>query len=179
VSDPFEILGLEPRFDLDLEAAEARHRELSRSLHPDRHSGLPAAERREALSRSIEANDALRALKDPVRRAEALLARSGVQRLPDKEPKASPAFLMDMLELREELAAAERASDLEKVERMAQLVGARQSRLELELSLAFSGLSRDTVPAPAQVDQIGQKLGELSYFRRLLAEAHAIQDEIA
>ncbi len=41
--DPFATLGIEPRFDLDVRAVEARHRELSRTLHPDRYSGAPAA----------------------------------------------------------------------------------------------------------------------------------------
>jgi len=47
--DPFETLGLAPKFDVDLKAAESRHRELSRALHPDRYVKAPAAERRMAL----------------------------------------------------------------------------------------------------------------------------------
>ncbi len=68
-ADPFDTLGVEPRFDLDLAALERRHRDLSRALHPDRYAGAPAAERRLALGRAIDANEALRVLKDPIRRA--------------------------------------------------------------------------------------------------------------
>lgn len=36
MNDPFEMLGVERRFDLDLKVLEKTHRELSRALHPDK-----------------------------------------------------------------------------------------------------------------------------------------------
>ena len=36
--DPFALLGVERRFDLDLKVLEKTHRELSRALHPDRYA---------------------------------------------------------------------------------------------------------------------------------------------
>jgi molecular chaperone HscB len=68
-------MEVERRFDLDVAALDARRKELSRALHPDRFASSPAAERRMALGRAIEVNEAFRALRDPIRRAEAL-ARS-------------------------------------------------------------------------------------------------------
>ena len=64
MADPFDTLGLEPRFELDLSALEARQRELSRALHPDRHAGAGAAGRRQALSRAIEDYRKKRAARD-------------------------------------------------------------------------------------------------------------------
>src|SRR5690242_15718215 len=113
MSDPFDTLGVEPRFDLDPDKLAERHRDLSRTLHPDRYAGAPAAERRMALGKAIEVNDAYRVLKDPVRRAEALLRRAGVPVGETVEPKPSQALLMDMMERREELADARRAKDLQ------------------------------------------------------------------
>ncbi|HWA73771.1 MAG TPA: Fe-S protein assembly co-chaperone HscB [Polyangiaceae bacterium] len=180
MSDPFALLGLEPRFDLDLAAAEVRHRELSRALHPDRHAGSSAGERRQALSKAIEVNDALRVLKDPVRRAEALLQRSGV-RLADegREPPASPDFLMEMLELREELSAARAAADLNAIRDIEKRVEVRESAIERELAITFSALSREPSGSATQAEPIGKRLGELRYYRRLLSEARALEDEIA
>jgi molecular chaperone HscB len=181
VADPFDTLGLEARFDLDVAAAEQRHRELSRTLHPDRYANRPAAERRAALSRAIEVNDALRAVKDPIRRAEALLERYGVRLTEGDEPPAAPGFLMDMLELREVLADAQRHSDLDRVEQLAGEFEKHESRILGELSRAFAELQAEApgTPAPRAVDQIGHWLGELRYYRRLSSEARAIQDEMA
>jgi molecular chaperone HscB len=180
VSDPFALLGLEPRFDLDLTAAEVRHRELSRALHPDRHAGSPAEERRQALSKAIEVNDALRVLKDPVRRAEALLQRSGLRLAEEgREPPASPDFLMEMLEIREELGAARGAADLSAIRGIAKRVEARETAVERELATAFSSLSPNSSAGAAIAEPIAKRLGELRYFRRLLSEARALEDEIA
>jgi len=178
VSDPFDTLGVTPAFDLDLQAVEARHRELSRALHPDRYAGRAPVERRLALSNAIEVNEALRALKDPVRRAEALLARRGVVLGEGDLPPAAPAFLMQMLELGEELVAA-RAS-LEQIIEIAERLEALEAASLRRLSAAFQELEAGGefgAPSPS-VLEIGAQLGELRYYRRLLGEARAIQDEI-
>src|SRR5262245_15377730 len=75
MTDPFETLGIEPKYRLDLKQVEARHRELSKALHPDRYVNKTPAERRLALSRAIDVNSAWRMVRDPVGRAEALLRR--------------------------------------------------------------------------------------------------------
>ena len=111
--DPFDTLGVEARFDLDLPAVEKTHRELSRALHPDRYVGASASERRAALGKAVEVNEAWRILRDPIRRAEALLALRGVTLDERRETKADPEFLMEMLEQREALAEAKQARDLE------------------------------------------------------------------
>src|SRR6516225_6451682 len=120
MNDPFETLGVEARFDLDLAALSQHHRDLSKALHPDRYSGAGAAERRLSLGRAIDVNEAFRVLKDPIRRAEALLRRAGVPVGETSEPKPPPALLMEMMEAREELAGAARAKDLAAVARLAE-----------------------------------------------------------
>jgi molecular chaperone HscB len=170
MSDPFETLGVEPRFQLDLAALEQRHRDLSRALHPDRYAGAPAAERRLALGRAIDVNEAFRALKDPVRRAEALLTRAGVPVGETREPKPSPDLLMEMMELREELAGAGRAKDLARVQKLAEAMRVRQRAVEQRLGHALS----EPDPHPALPE-----LGELRYIRRFLDEVSAIEDDLA
>ena len=103
MSDPFATFGLTPAFELDLNELEQRHRELSRALHPDRYAGRGASERRQALGKAIEVNEAWRRLKNPVKRAEALLERLGLAVSEEQEPKPAPEFLMDVMERREEL----------------------------------------------------------------------------
>lgn len=172
MSDPFETMGVEPRFDLDLDKLAERHRDLSRALHPDRYAGVPAAERRMALGRAIEVNDAYRVLKDPVRRAEALLRRANVPVGETAEPKPSQALLMDMMERREELSDARRAKDLHAVSTLAKVVRDRERDV-----LALLGRALEA--EGAAITQALPHLGELRYLRRFLDEVSAIEEDLA
>jgi molecular chaperone HscB len=171
--DPFETLGVEPRFELDLAALEQRHRDLSKALHPDRYVGAPAAERRLALGRAIDVNEAFRVLKDPVRRAEALLARAGVPVGETREPKPPPDLLMEMMELREELAEARQGKDLGKAKALAERMQARRAGVEKKLGAVLDDCGR------GKLDEALPPLGELRYVRRFLDEVAAIEDELS
>ncbi|HVJ21873.1 MAG TPA: Fe-S protein assembly co-chaperone HscB [Polyangiaceae bacterium] len=169
--DPFQTLGVEPVFTLDLPALEQRHRELSRALHPDRFTGRPASERRQALSRAIEVNEAFRTLRDPLQRAEAMLRRIGFERAEGEEPKPAPDFLMEVMELREALTDARRAADLARVRELATAVGSSETKARDALAKLFTA-------APVDVSAVERRMGELRYFRRFLDEAAAIEDEL-
>jgi molecular chaperone HscB len=175
MSDPFQTLGVPARFDFDAAELAQRHRDLSRALHPDKFAGAPAAERRLSLSRAIEVNDAFRVLKDPIRRAEALLRRAGVPVGETSEPKPSPALLMDMLERREELGDARRAKDLAAVEALAKTMRAREHEVLGSIARGFeaAGGDRDKLAA------VLPELGELRYLRRFLDEVSDIEEELA
>ncbi|WP_437588151.1 Fe-S protein assembly co-chaperone HscB [Sorangium sp. So ce1000] len=175
MTDPFDTLGVEPRFDLDLRTLEQRHRDLSRALHPDRYAGAPPAERRLALGRAIEANDALRVLRDPIRRAEALLQRAGLARGEEDEQKASPALLMEMMESREELAEAAKGHDPARIARLGEAMRAREQATLTAIQGAFAAAGND----PHQLKGVLALLSELRYIRRFLDEVSAIEEELA
>lgn len=172
--DPFDTLGVDARYDLDLRAVEQRHRDLSKALHPDRYAGAPAAERRLALSRAIDVNEAWRVLRDPIRRAEALVARAGVAVGETAEPHASPALLMEMMEAREELAEARSGKDLTRVAKLGEAMRAREAAAVAALGRAFDEAGGDK----AKVAALLPKLGELRYIRRFLDEVSAIEEEL-
>ncbi len=168
--DPFATLGIPRSFDLDLTVVEKTHRELSRALHPDRFVGAGASERRAALAKAVEVNEAWRVVRDPVRRAEALLKLSGVPVGENHEPKVDPAFLMDMLEQREALAEAKQARDLVAVQSLAVDIGGRARSVERELAEGF---------ARGEPARLVGKVGELRFYVRFLEEVSAIEDELA
>lgn len=169
--DPFDLLEVEPRFDLDLALLERRHRDLSRVLHPDRYTGRPAGERQQALGRAIEVNDAFRALRDPVRRATALLARHGRHTDEADASKADPTLLMEVMERREALSDARRAGNREAVARLTETVRRRQREVEAEIATSFG----QTPPDLARVETL---LGELRYHRRFVDEAGVALDDL-
>ena len=169
--DPFETLGVEPVYSLDLAILEQRHRDLSRALHPDRHAASGAAERRMALGRAIEVNEAFRSLKDPVRRAEALLARRGTHSGEGKEPPASPALLMEIMERREALAEVRQTKNEAALTRLIAEVSAEALRTQTALGNEFAS----PTGSPAE---ILKRIGELRYYRRFLDEAASIADDL-
>jgi molecular chaperone HscB len=172
--DPFEMLGLEPRFDLDLKSAEEKHRALSGALHPDRYVSRPAGERRMALDKAILVNQAWRLLRDPVGRAEALLASRGVAVGELGEPKAPPALLMEMMEMREELSEARRANDLDRIAKLADGMRDKERAVLSKLASGFEEARDDR----SKLEALLPLLGELRYLRRFFEELDAIEDEI-
>jgi molecular chaperone HscB len=168
--DPFATLGIARTFDVDLVAAERVHRELSRALHPDKFVSAGSSERRATLGKAVEVNEAWRIVRDPVRRAEALLGLSGVPVGEGEGPKPATEFLMEMLEQREALSDAKRARDLAAVRTMAAAIDARARDVERSLSGGF---------ARGDEGWLVGKLGELRFYRRFLDEVSAIEDELA
>jgi molecular chaperone HscB len=172
--DPFDTLGVEARFDLSDEEIDERHRALSGALHPDRYSGKPASERRLALDKAIAVNGAWRLLLDPIRRAEALLARRGVETGEGVEPKASPALLMDMMEVRESLGEARAQKNLGRIGELAAEMRQREQRLVAQIARTFDDAGDDAT----QLRAIVPLVGELRYVRRFFEELDAIEDEL-
>lgn len=171
--DPFATLGIARTFDVDLKAVEKVHRELSRALHPDRYVGASPSERRASLAKAVEVNEAWRVVRDPVRRADALLALGGVGAAAGEGPdaaRADPEFLMDMLEQREALAEAKASKDLEAVRRLASAIEERARGVERALAEGF---------AQGEAARLVGKVGELKFYRRFLEEVSAIEDEWA
>lgn len=173
--DPFATLGAPRRFDLDLTALEKTHRELSRALHPDKFAQTSASERRAALEKAANVNEAWRIVRDPIRRAEALFRLEGVAVGETNEPKASGAFLMDVMEQREALSEARASKDLAAVRKLAAGIGAKAKVAEAQLSSGFA----NGAPAKSELMALLPLLGELRFYRRFLDEAEAIEDEAA
>ncbi len=172
VTDPFEKLGAPRTFRLDLRAVEKTHRDLSRALHPDKYVSRGASERREALARAVEVNEAWRVVKDPIRRAEALFALAGVPIGETNEPRPGPELLMEMMEEREALDEARK--DASKVKALTARIEARKADVEARLGAAFEEANGDRVKLAPSVTM----LGELRYYRRFLEEASAILTDL-
>ncbi|MFI5297551.1 MAG: Fe-S protein assembly co-chaperone HscB [Polyangiales bacterium] len=179
VLDPFAALGLPRRFAFDRAQVEARHRELSKALHPDKYVNAPGNERRLALSKAVAVNEAWRVVRDPVKRAEALLASAGLggEVGETREPMPSPDFLMEVMEAREQLEEASDAKDLSTLTKVIEAATTQQQTIEAELGAALdSALARGDAAALRAAIPL---LGRLRYAARFLDEARAIEDRLA
>lgn len=175
--DKFAAMGLPRSYDLDERALEETFRSLSRKLHPDRFARATPRERRFSLEQTTLLNDAYRTLRDPVKRAEHLLALRGVKVAGEERggPLAMPQeFLEQALEDREKLLEAKTEGGPEAVARLAEGVrGKRQEAME-EIARAL----REERPTQAQLEQAGQLLSRLRYYARYLDEVEGRAAEI-
>jgi len=169
--DAFDVLGVEPRFGLDLTELEAHHRKLSAELHPDRQSASSAAERAAKLTQLSEVNQAYRSLSDPISRAEQLLQRRG-----ESVPATKTAELLQRIF--EQRQSVENAKDEGNACRLSDWVTAaraRQAALASELSAFFDG-EPTVLPAPHQ--QIAPVFEELRYLKKIIERAERALDEL-
>jgi molecular chaperone HscB len=176
--DPFATLGLPRRYDIDMQELETRYRELQRALHPDKHAGAGASERRLSLEKAVAVNEAYHALKDDLRRAEALLALFQASD-PAHEPSATQPqdaeFLMQVMELREALDEAKEARDRAHVEALTEEVQGQRTAARAELARVFAALEAGT--SQTRLAQAASLLGRLKFFERFLEQVSAAQEE--
>ena len=105
MQDYFSLLGFPRLFEIDEKAVHEAYLAAQRAAHPDRQAG--GAGRIVSLQSSANLNDAYRFLRDPMKRAEHLLALEGVRigHFGD-EVKASSVLLMESMDMRERLMEA-------------------------------------------------------------------------
>ncbi|NBO17934.1 MAG: Fe-S protein assembly co-chaperone HscB [Proteobacteria bacterium] len=109
----FALLGLSPAFELDEKALESAYFHAQRLHHPDRFVGKPQPERAAAMQRSVDINEAYRTLKDPLSRAQALLAMHNIIVGTDTDTvKPSQPLLMESMHWREGVDEAQAVETL-------------------------------------------------------------------
>ncbi|MGB5325535.1 MAG: Fe-S protein assembly co-chaperone HscB [Pseudomonadales bacterium] len=166
----FRLLGVPPRFDLDVATLKSNARKLQREYHPDRYASRAPQEQRLAAQLSAQINSAQATLQDPVRRAIYLLEQQGVETNAQSHTERNTEFLMQQMALREELEAA----------RMARDVGALQA-LEIKVKAAFKCAQQDFAGTPAgqgeKVDTMHAALfsliSRMRFYQKLLEELQA------
>jgi molecular chaperone HscB len=182
-ADLFAVLGLPARFAVDVAAAEAAYKELSRQVHPDRFATADPRSRRASLARTVQLNLAWRTIKDPVKRAEYLLLRAGIdvgeKKASDVDGEkgthkvaAPPAFLLEILELNDELSAAKRAGDAVKVAFMAKEMRARGRETMNAIGAALDAST------PANLEEAARSLMALRYYQRFIDQAAGHEREL-
>ena len=99
----FELFGLPSQFALDGSLLASQFRQLQTQFHPDKFATASERDRLMAVQKAAQINDAYQILKNPISRAEYLLAENGVELRGEQQTMQDPMFLMEQMELREEL----------------------------------------------------------------------------
>lgn len=99
----FSLLGLPVSFEIDKNSLNNNYHELQKRIHPDNFANTSDMQRRISVQKAAQINDALETLKNPLRRSIYLLSLYGVE-LGENDTSMDPAFLMEQMELRENLS---------------------------------------------------------------------------
>jgi molecular chaperone HscB len=166
-SNHFELFGLPLSFELDRGRLDARYRELQRQVHPDRFASASDQQRRISMQQAARLNEAYQVLKDPLRRGRYLLELRGQDFDDQQQSLRDTAFLMEQMDLREELEAVAEAQDPLGV--LAGFIGrVRASFRALQEDLATCLASSEGVPEGAVALVL-----KMQFYRKLEEEAEA------
>lgn len=170
----FELLGLPRTMNVDIAALEQRQRTLALEWHPDRVKSDDPRERLKAAEKTAQLNEAVRALRDPVRRAFYVLELAGVDLLSESGNtfKSVPAdFLEVVLERREALDEAKKAANQAEIEKL----GA-EADTALKAALVEGTRALDTwlsSASPDAVEAASKALSRVRYFQRFREDIDA------
>ena len=166
----FELFGLSPAFVLDKQALEKAYREIQSQVHPDRFAHAGDAERRASLQWTTRVNEAYRTLKDPVQRGSYLLELHGVDVAFETNTRMPADFLLQQLELREELESATAGKDASRLDRLR--TGLRSQKQILERQIGDAIDSKKDYPVAAGL------VRKLMFLDRLDSEIDAAYEAI-
>jgi len=184
-ADHYARLGVPAVEPIDLADAEARYLRLSRLLHPDFQSSEDERTRRLALSHSATLNQAWRVLSNDQARAEYLLELRHPGAL-ERQKTLSPEFLMEAMEVSEELEDAHATGCTETVDRIASLargeIDERMDRVSQECAATIRRIAEEAHHPPGRphgedvdhdwdAEMLATLLHQARVYRRILRDA--------
>ena len=170
----FELFGLPPRFTVDLPDLASRYRDLQKKFHPDKFARSTDSERRMASQMAAQINAAYQSLKSPLERGRYLLTLAGIGLDDEKDTQMDPSFLMEQMELREQLASIGDSGDTPgKLLQLGSEVERSIARRIDRLAEIFAGADNEGF------SQARNLLREMQFLEKLRKEIERLEDEHA
>ncbi|OQW95374.1 MAG: Fe-S protein assembly co-chaperone HscB [Beggiatoa sp. IS2] len=163
----FEIFDLPVSFDIDTEGLAQRYRELQRLVHPDNYASAAEHERVWALQRAAQINEAFQTLKNPLARGRYLLQLHNVS---TSGITLGGDFLMQHIELREELASIKEKS--QPLETLTAFLKHIDQQMQKSLETLSQQFAQEDLRAAAV------SLQQLQFFKKLREETLALEEDL-
>ncbi len=151
---PFRYFGFDPQFDLDELKLEREYLDLQVVVHPDKQAKRSAEECEYAKSHAIKVTQAYETLKDPIKRAQALMHLKGIE-LNLETHIQDPELLQQTLERQESLS---NLSSKAAIKAFIDESEVAEAIVMQELSQAFRESNFDAVPERVAALRYAQKL---------------------
>lgn len=165
--DPFLLLGLPRRFDLEPAEIDAAYLARALESHPDAFGGVaPGLAGDDAQAMLNEAKDVL---ANPERRANTLLELLGG---PTKEQNKSlpPAFLAEMMDMREEMESATATNDPSAIAAWRVRGEAERAKWMADAAARFRAVAASAVPSSSELAAIRTALNAWRYIERMIEQ---------
>ena len=164
----FSLLGIEPAFDLDMDALQHAYLKAQQTHHPDRiPRDASPSQRLVAMQKSMAVNEAYQALKAPLSRAAALLRTKFILVGTERDAYLpSQALLVEVMEWREGL---EEAANAEQIAAQVAHFQEMIEHQEAQLGWLFG---------TAAWEEAAQATLRLQYLDKTLADAKAKRRQI-
>jgi molecular chaperone HscB len=169
----FELFSLPENYVIDGGDLTERYRDLQRVVHPDRFASGSDQERRLSMQASTLINEAFQTLKDPMLRARYLLSLHGVEIDAGTKSTQDMEFLMEQMELREELAEARDKPDpFAVVANIMSGIGQRIKMLGEKLTAQFESAT------PEHLEQAKDIVLKMQFLQKLQQDAESLEAEL-
>lgn len=169
----FELFGLPVTFDIDTAELAVRYRELQRRVHPDKFANASDQDRRLSLQMTALVNEGFQTLKDPVQRGRYLLILRGIDLGDETDTTMDPAFLMEQMELREELEEVRLADNPHK--QLAVLANRIEQRLQDKLGQFRRAFADDS---PEGTGKARNAVREMQFLEKMRREIDNLEEEL-
>jgi len=170
MNNPFALFDLPVAFQVDSALLNERYLALQKSLHPDNFLAASAQEQRLAMQKSAEINDALRILKDPITRADSIIAlNTGERENSEEKSNKDIGFLMQQMEWRETLENIENRKDTDELSAFTKEIDQIRHAILSELSTALTEQQWDIARAITD---------KLRFIKKLQAEIERVEETL-
>lgn len=170
----FELYGLPEHFDVDQATLRSTYKALAQVTHPDKFATGSDSEKLRAVQKSAQVNDGYQVLKSPLSRAEHLIELRGVDFKHEQQTLQDTAFLMQQMELREQLEEIDSKADpLDQLEQLDQEIAVQISKKLTELAQILDSDSDESNKKAAD------EVRKLKFLYKLRIEIERKEDNLS
>ncbi len=157
----FDLFDIKTSFEVDKTALNIRQQQLQAMFHPDRYVSASEQDKRLSVQQASWVNEAYQTLKNPVKRARYLLEVSGLVLNDESQTTSDVTFLMEQIELREQLEACRTHQDpLSRCDQIEAALNSRAQNLSDEFVQFFESGDLNTARLISRKMQFIQRIQE-------------------
>jgi molecular chaperone HscB len=177
----FAIFSFEIDWNIDLLLLRSRYLNLQKQFHPDKFSMKSTLEKRLAMQTASVINDAYDTLASPLKRAQYLLDLRGYDTQQEKYTSCDGLFLMEQIELREELEMIEdQNQNQNQNQNPYQDLSKRLGSLSTKIRHRYESLLNDFSESYAKglLDNAFSVLAKMQFFAKLLDQVEDLESRL-